>query len=275
MDITNFIQTGGFPVKAERLQELQTAYSIFNQLGYVAGNFTIISGCVVTGSNVSDGFVFINGEVFPFKGSFLGTNVIIIQETASKEFKNGDVKVVHYKRYATFGTSETMWAWTSFKRVDPITNLMLRLDSLEKKTAVFQAGGGMVLWNKQANEIPAGWQEVLDWKGRIPVGMDAAQTEFNTLGKTGGLKNKTLSIAELPEHYFKLFSPSNTAVVNSLSTSNYPVDDSDGASWGSESYRIRGSNTNPTLGRSSKIGSNQQFSLLNPYRTVLFIEFIG
>ena len=31
MNLTNFVQTGGFPVKAERLQELQTAYSILNQ----------------------------------------------------------------------------------------------------------------------------------------------------------------------------------------------------------------------------------------------------
>lgn len=259
MDITNFIQTGGFPVKAERLQELQTAYSIFNQLGYVAGNLTIISGCVVTGSNVSDGFVFINGEVFPFKGSFLGTNVIIIQETASKEFKNGDVKVVHYKRYATFGTSETMWAWSSFKRVDPITNLMLRLDSLEKKTAVFTAGGGMVLWNKPANEIPTGWQEVVDWKGRIPVGMDAAQTEFNTLGKIGGAKSKTLSIAEMPEHDHSLFFKEYAT-----GTTGNP-----GYDGGSNNYDTDVSK------KTTKTGSGQEFSILNPYRTVLFIEFIG
>jgi microcystin-dependent protein len=37
-------------------------------------------------------------------------------------------------------------------------------------------------------------------KGRIPVGFDAAQTEFAALGQTGGEKAHSLSIAEMPSH---------------------------------------------------------------------------
>lgn len=37
-------------------------------------------------------------------------------------------------------------------------------------------------------------------KGRIPVGVDSAQTEFNTLGEVGGEKAHTLTIAEMPAH---------------------------------------------------------------------------
>lgn len=37
-------------------------------------------------------------------------------------------------------------------------------------------------------------------KGRVVVGKDAAQTEFDTLGETGGAKTHTLSTAELPSH---------------------------------------------------------------------------
>lgn len=37
-------------------------------------------------------------------------------------------------------------------------------------------------------------------KGRIPVGLDAAQTEFNALGETGGFKTHTLTIGEMPSH---------------------------------------------------------------------------
>lgn len=37
-------------------------------------------------------------------------------------------------------------------------------------------------------------------KGRVPVGLDTGQTEFNTLGKSGGLKAVTLSIAQMPAH---------------------------------------------------------------------------
>ena len=118
MNKTNFNQTGGFPLKTERLQEMETAYSIFNSLGSLAGDLTIISGCTTTGSTVSDGFVFINGELFPFKSANVNANstVIIIEESVNRGFKNGVIKQVHTKRYATFGTAETSWLWSDFKR---------------------------------------------------------------------------------------------------------------------------------------------------------------
>ena len=35
-------------------------------------------------------------------------------------------------------------------------------------------------------------------KGKVPVGRDSAQTEFDTLGETGGAKTHTLSVSEVP-----------------------------------------------------------------------------
>jgi microcystin-dependent protein len=37
-------------------------------------------------------------------------------------------------------------------------------------------------------------------KGRIPVGKDSSQTEFDTLGETGGEKTHTLTTSEMPTH---------------------------------------------------------------------------
>lgn len=278
MNKSNFILTGGYPLKVERLQELQAAYSIFNALGALAGDLTIISGCATTSSTVGNGFVYINGELLEFRQAAVTptSTVIIIEEAINRSFKNGVIKQVHTIRYATFGTADTSWSWTSFKAVDAMSVMMARLDMMEKKTAVFQVGGGMVLWNKPAADIPNGWQEVVDWRGRMPMGFDANQPEFDTMGDTGGAKNKTLSVNELPKHNFHTFSPSSTATVNStVDSSTYPVADSDGTGWGNEVYRIRRSATKPTLGKSSDVGGDQQFSLLNPYRVVLFIEFIG
>lgn len=36
--------------------------------------------------------------------------------------------------------------------------------------------------------------------GRVPVGVDTGQTEFNTVEKTGGAKTHTLTIGEMPSH---------------------------------------------------------------------------
>lgn len=37
-------------------------------------------------------------------------------------------------------------------------------------------------------------------KGRVPVGLDSAQTEFDVLGEASGAKTHTLSSAEMPSH---------------------------------------------------------------------------
>ena len=37
-------------------------------------------------------------------------------------------------------------------------------------------------------------------KGRVPVGLDSTQTEFDTRGETGGAKTHTLTAAEIPGH---------------------------------------------------------------------------
>ena len=37
-------------------------------------------------------------------------------------------------------------------------------------------------------------------EGKVPVGVDSSQTEFNTVEKTGGEKTHTLTIAEMPSH---------------------------------------------------------------------------
>ncbi|CAM2904699.1 phage baseplate protein [Flavobacterium frigoris] len=256
MNLTNFVQTGGFPVKAERLQELQTAFSVFNELGFLAGNLTILSGCNLLGTSISDGYVFINGEVLKFKAGFISADVIVIQNESAKEFENGEVKAVHYERYATFGTNlDASWPWESFKRPDPITVLMARISLLEKKTAIFTQGGVAFPWRKPANEIPAGFQECNDLRGKTIVGYDENQPEFNAIGKSGGAKNKTLSIAEMPAH-------SHTYQKAKIGR---------GYDFQDRTPPLSSLETADT----STVGSGQAFSILNPYRVVLFIEFIG
>ncbi|HEY6020546.1 MAG TPA: tail fiber protein [Candidatus Paceibacterota bacterium] len=48
-------------------------------------------------------------------------------------------------------------------------------------------------------------------KGRIPIGKDAAQTEFDVMGETGGSKTKTLTTTELPAHTHAVGTLANAA----------------------------------------------------------------
>jgi hypothetical protein len=271
MNKSNFNQTGGFPLKTERLQELQTSFQIFNAFGNIAGNFTIVEGCETEGSTVKNGKIYINNELLEFREAAVtqDSKVIIIEDFINRAFENGSVKTVHTMRYATFGTAQTSWPWTNFKRpietkTIPI-DLVSRLEILEKKNAVFQLGGGMVLWNKPANQIPAGWQEVVQWRGRMPIGFDSSQPEFNTMSKEGGTKNKRISINEMPAHKHSIAGDPNENHENG----SYVIG---GGEYGVKTAYtdIRGGAPGATVE-----GSGQEFSIMNPYRVVLFIEFIG
>lgn len=39
-----------------------------------------------------------------------------------------------------------------------------------------------------------------NFKGRVAVGLDSSQSEFDTLGETGGAKTHTLTVGEMPSH---------------------------------------------------------------------------
>jgi hypothetical protein len=279
MNKLNFNQSVGFPLETEILDEMQKAWTVLNALGNIAGNLSIISGCEVTGTNVADGVVFINGEVLEFRGGIQQTKVIIIETPTSLEFEDFNSHDVIFTRYATFGTATTFYNWADFKRGFPTTeiqaaleekaevtdlaSLVARITELEKKNAVFQAGGGMVLWNKPLNQIPTGWQEVVDWRGRIPAGLDTTQTEFNLMGKTGGSKTHTNTIDEMAQH-------------NHDWKYSFEGDDAgDGSSFNEFSFKPgiipAGDSTSPI----GKTGNGTPYSIMNPYRVVLFIEYIG
>lgn len=116
MNFINFNQVGGFPLSTNILAKLQTAFGIFNALGNIVGDLTIISGCEVAGTNIGDGVVFINGEVLEFRGGLAQTKVIIKEDVESLLFENQNTYPVVKTRYATFGTGVAAINWVDFKR---------------------------------------------------------------------------------------------------------------------------------------------------------------
>ncbi|OWP84356.1 hypothetical protein BWK59_05900, partial [Flavobacterium davisii] len=116
MNYQNFNKNGGFPIKTQTLNDMQTSWQLLNGLGEIAGNFSIIIGCEENNGAVSDGLVYINGEVIDFVGGVKGNTVIIVETAHKREFKDGTNKDVLFVRKAMFGIGNTTYNWSDFKR---------------------------------------------------------------------------------------------------------------------------------------------------------------
>lgn len=127
MNTINFNLLNGLPMNQDVLDRLQTAYSIFNLLGNIVGEKTIIAGCELTGSTVSDGGVYVNGEVFKFVGGLQQTKVIIKEDSTNLTFKNNNSYPVIKTRYVTFGSGVGEMLWSDFKKGFPTKDIVAGL----------------------------------------------------------------------------------------------------------------------------------------------------
>lgn len=183
MNKLNFSNTGGFPFDTNILDFMQDSYNLLNAIGEIAGNLTILKGCTVTGTSVSDGVVFINGEVLAFKGG-TGSKVIIKEDVTQLPFEDGSSKDVEKVRYATFGLASTSFLWSDFTRAQ----------------RAIVPRGLISMWS--GANIPAGWalcngeNGTPDLQNRFIMGA----SDQSTIGTTGGLKEVTLTADQMPQH---------------------------------------------------------------------------
>lgn len=277
MKTFKFNETEGFNFGTKVLHEIQTSYSILTGVAKMAGDKAIISGCDDLGESVSDGVVFINGELLDFKSGVKQSTVIIKEETTQRVFENGSLKDFSVYRYATFGFSFNSFNWDDFKRVTPLNRLEERISRLEKAAAPIINGGGRVLFLRPANEIPEGWQEDTSFAGRMPVGLDPTDQDFNTVGKSGGEKNHKLTLSEIPAHRFKIFGGPG---IDSSKISNNP--DGTAASQGDSptanedwNYEITSTSGDAYAGVTNSLGNDKEHNNMSPYRIVIYIKYVG
>nr|DAQ47247.1 MAG TPA: Baseplate wedge protein [Caudoviricetes sp.] len=96
-------------------------------------------------------------------------------------------------------------------------------------------------------------------KGRVPVGQDAAQSEFNALGKAGGAKTHTLTEAQMPVHSHPQYVTAN---------SGSEAIRRDYASDGGSARFPQGANT-------GNAGGGQAHNNLQPYVVMSYIIRLG
>lgn len=281
MNTINFIQTGGVPFTNDVAQEFENAYKIFNAYGAMAGDKTIISGCVENGSSVSDGFIYVNSELFYFEGGSKSDNIFLNEQNIDKVFEVPTTKTLIKIRTLKFGNAiENVWAWSDFKRIDTMLSLMARLDTLEAsqtitnaKLAIFTQGGVVFPWFKAVEDIPEGFKPVWNIAGKTIVGLDPKDTDFDAVGKLFGSKKHKLTTSELPKHRFKLAVPTGQNSYptltpnNSLATINNQGNDGN--------YLLGGTTGEPTVGRSSEVGGDLEHNNVQPSIVAHYIEWVG
>lgn len=266
-----FLQTDGVPLTNDLMQLIEEAYSIFEVLGDLAGNLTILKGCNLVGSTVEPGIVAIEGKLYHFEGGLVSDTVYINLQEIKKTFQNQTEKVLIENRTVRFGNAITTYNWSDFVRLETLkqiqvkvnnsvtqqqfNSLIAEIDLLKLKTAPIINGGIIFPFRRPANEIPVGWKECIDFRGKTIVGRDPNDNDLANLGNTVGSKTKTISKANLPAIGI-----------------TYEDVEPHGPDWGVGGFD--GGN-NPFTRRqktTSNLGSGIPLDVLNPSRIVNFIE---
>lgn len=97
--------------------------------------------------------------------------------------------------------------------------------------------------------------------GKVPVGIDSNDTDFNAIGKTGGEKAHVLTIAEMPSHSHN----AKNFIINSEEPTTIYFNPS-----GSSVFQS--GNNNSRIGYT---GGNQSHNNLQPYQVVAFWKRIA
>ena len=128
--------------------------------------------------------------------------------------------------------------------------------------------GGIIMWSGAANKVPDGWklcdgtEGTPNLKGRFIVGYDPSDSDYNTVGKTGGERAVTLSKDQMPSHTHEVWGRS----------SGYTARHNDDAEVITYANKGWGSSSNyQKINDSGSAGNGQAHENRPPYYAMCFI----
>lgn len=112
--------------------------------------------------------------------------------------------------------------------------------------------------------LPGTWQA---WgSGRVPVGVDTSQTEFNSVEKTGGEKTHTLTTSEMPKH---------SHTIPDAITADQGYHDTWGCDWAYGSKAVTSYNKVGVTPYTGQAGGDGAHNNLQPYITCYMYKRIS
>lgn len=136
-------------------------------------------------------------------------------------------------------------------------------------TSEFDSSGLGVASNVVGWAICNGSNGTPDMRSRFVVGYNPSDTDYNTIGETGGQKYVTEVLAH---QHFSYADESVSSGAPSVQNNNYPAKTLTSA--GDFSYSMSGSSTSATVGLTSSTGVSQPDNR-PPYYTVLYLKKIA
>lgn len=223
-----------FPIDCETLATLQSNAKKFAATALIAGcERLILTGCQQSGTVRKEGYVFIVNHDNPLTGEVLfhpeqtAKDHCHVKESPVNVTADGtDYPAAYTERYLEEGLEEGAWLWSSFTRIEDISNAALKgsldtvnnalnqkIESLKNNAQYTFVRGMILMWSGYVNEIPDGWALCDGNNGTPPLsgrfvvcvkvmGVDPnGNPIYNKDEKDGAeSQNITLTVNNLPKH---------------------------------------------------------------------------
>lgn len=192
----DIMEPGGYPfddISISFLQQMHGERDAFLQS--VFGDNRIVKGVVLnTQTNlVSDGLISVDGKLYHFVGGAPNTSISKKVIETKRQYEDGVEKKAFLNEFYEFGSAGTdVRAFDSLKR-------WYHNQPILKEIKFVGASVTNAL-------LPEGWfiadgqNGTNDLRSKFIVGVDSRDTEYSSVGKTGGEKKHALTVEEMPAH---------------------------------------------------------------------------
>lgn len=207
----DFTFTGGLPATQYTTAWMQDSYrKAFIGLAGLIGDKVIVSGIEVVGGNVTNGWISVNGELLPFVGGPVGSDVIIQQITEDRVYNDNVNHTIYYNRQATIGSGAGSFPFADLTRPGTIKEIWQSgdLKQVHCDGAYIAAnfdGTGLGTGKRVGWAVCNGSNGTVNMGGRVAIGYDGVLVDpvdnvwdvvYNTMLSTGGQKKHTLASGE-------------------------------------------------------------------------------